>query len=258
MSAYLKLSNPKTSSCDYKVKLSNKFNTTYYKKLRITGTNYGSSTSSVTNYVESVTAKNSSSVYIKGTIDDGMSAGKTYKLYAYAQAQNGTWYKAGYDSITMKDDKVSWYIKVSLPTNRANCGTLKFYADKKLIHTCDCRGQGNYTVKPASIPWNQSNGDTPTGKVNGHTIAPNKKSDSNGYVYGTNRRIALDDPISGNFKEAYSTYGRSGIQIHGGRNQSKLWNTSGCIRVFDKDIKKITEYIDDNCEKYGLVTITEN
>lgn len=50
----------------------------------------------------SVIARSSSSQYVTGIINNGMSAGRTYTLYAYAQAQNGTWYLAGSDTITMK------------------------------------------------------------------------------------------------------------------------------------------------------------
>ncbi|MCT4688676.1 hypothetical protein [Vallitalea sp.] len=32
----------------------------------------------------------------------------------------------------------------------------------------------------------------------------------------------------------HNNYGRSDLQIYGGRNQTSLWNTSGCIRIFDK------------------------
>lgn len=105
--AYLRLSNATTDSCDFKVKLSNDFNTNYYKKLRITSTNYGDSTSDIRRYVESITARTSSSRYVRGEVNDGMSAGNKYKLYAYAQAQNGTWYLAGSDTIRMEDDEGS-------------------------------------------------------------------------------------------------------------------------------------------------------
>lgn len=103
--AYLRLSNPTTDSCDFKVKLSNPFNTDYYKRLRITKTDYGDSTSSVGSYLESRTARNSSSKYVTGVVNSGLSAGSTYKLYAYAQAANSTWYLAGSDYITMKGDE---------------------------------------------------------------------------------------------------------------------------------------------------------
>lgn len=101
--SYLTLSNPTTDSCDFRVKLSNDFNTDYYRELKITGRDYGSSTSRVSSYVESRTARSSSSRYVEGVVNDGMSAGRTYTLYAYAQATNGTWYKAGSDTITMEN-----------------------------------------------------------------------------------------------------------------------------------------------------------
>ncbi len=99
---YLILSNPTTNSCDYEVYLSNPFNTTYYKELRITGTNYGASTSNVSGYVTRAMAQSSPSQYVIGKVTNGLLAGKTYTLYAYAQAQNGTWYLAGSDTITMQ------------------------------------------------------------------------------------------------------------------------------------------------------------
>lgn len=103
--AYLRLYSPTTDSCRFQVRLSNPFNTRYYKKLRITGKNYGSSTSNVSSYVESKTARSStSSSSVYGTVDNGMSAGRKYTLYAYAQAKNGKWYKAGSDTITMQNE----------------------------------------------------------------------------------------------------------------------------------------------------------
>jgi N-acetylmuramoyl-L-alanine amidase len=102
--AYLTLSDPTTDSCDFKVKLSNPFNTDYYRRLRITKNNYGNSTFSINSYLENRTAGSSSSNYVRGVVNEGLSAGRTYTLYAYAQAANGTWYLAGSDDITMEDD----------------------------------------------------------------------------------------------------------------------------------------------------------
>lgn len=111
--AYLKLANPTTNSCGFTVKLSNPFNRAYYKELRITGTNYGSSTSRVDSYVESRMEGNSSSAYVEDMVNYGMNTGKTYTLYAYAQAANGTWYLAGSDTITMKKSNAN-YQKIAL------------------------------------------------------------------------------------------------------------------------------------------------
>ncbi len=106
--AYLELSGPTTNSCSYEVYLSSSFNQSNYKEVRITSTDYDNSTSDVRRYVAYNTAPTSgTSRYVRGTIDDGMSAGRTYTLYAYAQAVNGTWYRAGTDTITMQDEAVS-------------------------------------------------------------------------------------------------------------------------------------------------------
>lgn len=104
--SYLELSNPTTNSCDYEVYLSSPFNQDYYIQIRITSTDYGASTSDVSNYVVYKDAPSSgTSRYVRGVVDDGMSAGRRYTLYAYAQAANGTWYLAGEDSIrTLEND----------------------------------------------------------------------------------------------------------------------------------------------------------
>ena len=159
-----------------------------------------------------------------------------------------------------------WGISVSLPKNRYNEGTLTFSAYEeiggnripKFIRSCVCRGQGNYTVAPKSIPWNEINGDTPTGTSYGYTIMPGNKPE----MYGPNKRIDISTKsISGNMYEAVHTYGRADLQIHGGRDGgagTKLWNTSGCLRVHDQDIKAMTEYIDQYCEREGFISISEN
>lgn len=102
--AYLRLYDPTTDSCDFRVKLSNPFNTDYYKRLRITKTDYGDSTSSVDSYLENRTAGSSSSVYVRGVVNEGLREGRTYTLYAYAQARNSIWYLAGSDDITMEEE----------------------------------------------------------------------------------------------------------------------------------------------------------
>lgn len=104
--SYLELSNPTTNSCDYEVYLSSPFNQDYYIQIRITSTDYGASTSNVSSYVVYKDAPSSgTSRYVRGVVDDGMSAGRRYTLYAYAQAANGTWYLAGEDSIrTLEND----------------------------------------------------------------------------------------------------------------------------------------------------------
>ncbi|WP_425446392.1 CARDB domain-containing protein [Dethiothermospora halolimnae] len=105
--SYLELDNPTTKSCEFEVGFSKPFNRKYYKRFRITGTYYGESTDNVRRYVFDERAGNSSSRYFRDEINDGMSAGRTYELYFYAQAQNGKWYLGGSDEITMKTKNYS-------------------------------------------------------------------------------------------------------------------------------------------------------
>lgn len=103
--SYLELSNPTTNSCDYEVYLSSSFNQDNYNELRITSTDYGKSASRISRYVVYKDApRNGTSRYVRGVVDDGMSPGRRYTLYAYAQAANGIWYLAGEDTISMLDE----------------------------------------------------------------------------------------------------------------------------------------------------------
>lgn len=67
----------------------------------------------------SVTATNSTKT-TSGIINNGMSAGRTYALYAYAQALNGIWYLAGSDGITML------YAQTSKTLNMPGCHNQKY------------------------------------------------------------------------------------------------------------------------------------
>ncbi len=140
---HLILSNPSTNACDYEVYLSNSFNTTYYKGLRITSTNYGSSTSNVSSYVVSVLAQSSSSQYVRGKVTSGMSAGRTYTLYAYAQAQNGTWYLAGSDTITTLNANYAMY----------PCKVMEIKQNYSDTPTHLYHSQGYETNDPYDWPW---------------------------------------------------------------------------------------------------------
>lgn len=122
---HLILSNPTTNSCNYEIYLSNYFNQTYYKQVRITSTNHGAETSNVPSYVVSKTAPSSGTDrYVRGIIDNGMSPGRTYTLYAYAQAQNSTWYLAGSDTITTKSEQAVKISRVFNSFNQRNPNTV--------------------------------------------------------------------------------------------------------------------------------------
>lgn len=98
----LYLYNATAYTCQYEAELSNPFNSTYYYAIRITGTYYGTETSNVSSYVHHKNETGSSSRYVYGTIDDGLVPGRTFTLYLYGQARNGTWYYGGSDTITMQ------------------------------------------------------------------------------------------------------------------------------------------------------------
>lgn len=149
---HLILSNPTTYSCDYEIYLSNSFNQTYYKQIRITSTNHGAETSNVPAYVVSKTAPNSgTSRYVTGIIDNGMSPGRTYKLYAYAQAQNGIWYLAGSDTITTK----------TIPANYAiyPCKVMNITQNYTDLPTHYEHSIGYTTNRPYDWPFDDNCGD---------------------------------------------------------------------------------------------------
>ena len=171
--ASLTLSNPTTNTCTFKVTLSNPFNTTYYKKLRITKTNYGSSTSSVGSYLESRTASSTNTnSYYKSIVNTGLSAGRTYTLYAYAQAANETWYKAGSDTITMLDSEGSegsedLRIKsITAPDNLISGEAARF---KVVVKNYGDKESDDYIVKVYDSDNNELAYDTEPGRDPGQT-----------------------------------------------------------------------------------------
>lgn len=103
--------------------------------------------------------------------------------------------------------------------------------------------------------------DTPPGDYYGETGGPSKDTEK----YGPNKFIRMkgnQDPGYENLyvDGDYVTRGRSGLLIHGGRDQTSLWNTEGCVRIFDKDAKKITGLMDSwrsaGYHQFGRIKIT--
>lgn len=95
----------------------------------------------------------------------------------------------------------------------------------------------------------------------GETGGPSKDTEK----YGPNKFIRMkgnQDPGYENLyvDGDYVTRGRSGLLIHGGRDQTSLWNTEGCVRIFDKDAKKITGLMDSwrsaGYHQFGRIKIT--
>ena len=104
-------------------------------------------------------------------------------------------------------------------------------------------------------------GHTPPGDYYGETGGPSKDTEK----YGPNKFIRMkgnQDPGYENLyvDGDYVTRGRSGLLIHGGRDQTSLWNTEGCVRIFDKDAKKITGLMDSwrsaGYHQFGRIKIT--
>ena len=102
---------------------------------------------------------------------------------------------------------------------------------------------------------------TPPGDYYGETGGPSKDTEK----YGPNKFIRMkgnQDPGYENLyvDGDYVTRGRSGLLIHGGRDQTSLWNTEGCVRIFDKDAKKITGLMDSwrsaGYHQFGRIKIT--
>ncbi len=84
-----------------------------------------------------------------------MSAGRTYTLYAYAQAQNGTWYLAGSADITMKSNgDISKSLTMPKNYNQFYTGNPNNF--KRDCYCCSCcnvasfyRGYPYYTLSDA-------------------------------------------------------------------------------------------------------------
>lgn len=97
--AYLTLYSPSENSVEFAVAdLSEPFNTTYYKALKITNS---PSSSGGTQYYY-ISAPSPTSWSYNGWSDTiyGLNPSTTYTMYAWVQAQNGTWYLAGSDTTT--------------------------------------------------------------------------------------------------------------------------------------------------------------
>ena len=151
---------------------------------------------------------------------------------------------------------------------RYDYGKLIFRTESGFRLECPCRGMGLKKLQKMGTDgklepnWNKAGGNTPTGVVMGELYSANLREDDRynrptSYIYGPHKRIALNKPIEGDFKKAYEEYGRADIQIHGGRSQEKLWNTQGCIRIFNEDMGRMADKISDENDPYGVITITE-
>jgi RHS repeat-associated protein len=104
------------------------------------------------------------------------------------------------------------------------------------------RGKGVSTAHP----WWQADGDTPTGRYTGEYFR--SVPHNNIRSYGPNGWIVLTPQDVGDHAWLASyIFGRSGIGIHGGRDETNgngvprtLRPTYGCIRISDSDMKRLS------------------
>ena len=167
------------------------------------------------------------------------------------------------------------HVFVYLPKDRTKAGDMFVYNDKGVLRCYfPVRGDGS-----GGGPLDH-NGDTPTGTYKGKVIPANPGGGANG-PYGNNERVALE-PQSGQAQEAQDA-GRSGLQIHGGRQdraQGKTgttydpesgdpkkgqkfkcpMGTHGCLRTYEPNqaalIKCMKEC--DNCDSWEIHVIEGN
>ncbi|BCW89981.1 hypothetical protein sos41_31490 [Alphaproteobacteria bacterium SO-S41] len=132
-------------------------------------------------------------------------------------------------------------IKITLPRNRANPGTLSVLdaaGREQLTVPCLGKAAGEIATKAGNPSRNplKRRGDTPLGTYLAHVGAAAFGRYMKSYGLGW---IPID-PIGGDAQKAEDA-GRTGLAIHGGRgNGPKLIPTAGCVRVGDADFAKIS------------------
>jgi muramidase (phage lysozyme) len=141
-----------------------------------------------------------------------------------------------------------WNVDIHLWSDRKEMGygilVLKNDSNKEVWRTI-VRAQG-YSSKIGGVRTEQF-ADTPTGVYKFEKW----RNDGSSTIYGANHRLDMTY-VSGEAKSV----GREEIQIHGGRQADDsnpyLWNTGGCLRVFDDAIstlKKIVEILESKLNK---------
>ena len=164
-------------------------------------------------------------------------------------------YCAG-DPVNRVDPEGRWDVKVSASSDRKTNPYAIFSVfdrNQNLIYKTVVRVKGiggrDRTKKFA---------DTPTGK---YRILEWRKTGNDRYKvvsYGINDLLALEYYEG----EAMVTH-RQGMHVHGGRDQSALSNTQGCIRIADDDIlelKMLTESLEksDPLEEKGILQVAND
>ena len=171
-------------------------------------------------------------------------AEKYYDVSPYAFCDN--------DPVNRFDPNGKWDIKVSAMNDRGNYPYAMLTVMKRggeTIYKTVVKVRGNHRNR------SQTNGDTPIGE---YKIDEWRQTGTHRYpadAYGPNELLAL-------IYLGKEGTGRSGIHLHGGRNQMELSNTLGCIRIADEDIaelKVLTEALEaSNPEESKGRLIVEN
>ena len=144
-----------------------------------------------------------------------------------------------------------WYINVNFSTDRSQYGTLQLRnSSGSILLTADCLGRS-----AQGLPATEINGHTPTGSYRGVLRGPDDDSET----YGPYKFVKMTG-YAGQIVNECSA--RSGILIHGGRSQSTLQPTDGCIRVFNDVQSGIQEEIErltsNGYNTTGYVFVTES
>ncbi|HBD94670.1 MAG: hypothetical protein A2015_04960 [Spirochaetes bacterium GWF1_31_7] len=140
-----------------------------------------------------------------------------------------------------------WKIVIDLSKNRYNIGTLSLYDQYGTVKlTMNCLGRS-----ASNDSMSVFRGNTPTGVYSGYLDGPYDNA-----VYGPYKVVNMTG-VSG----LITTTPRSGIWIHGGRSQTSLSPTYGCVRIFNADQKKlqdtISSLINTGHKKVGTIIISE-
>ncbi|WSH67970.1 hypothetical protein U8Q05_26940 (plasmid) [Rhizobium ruizarguesonis] len=165
---------------------------------------------------------------------------------------------------------MSLEIRVKLPTDRRNTGTLEMFdtiTGLRVFGPIPALGRGARDTATAHGNPNgistEPFGDTPTG---GYDLPMVLKSGANtnhpADVYGSAGVIVMD-PVNGDALTAKQN-GRTGLLIHAGRQASTptplpghLRPTNGCIRVLERDIAALIQAMRDNAIVFpGKVSLT--
>jgi len=137
------------------------------------------------------------------------------------------------------------HLRVVLPKNRDNVGTLRVEVDGRPLADFRVLGRGSRGPGDTSL---RSKGNTPTGTYSANQIIETATFPQ--ASYGPWGAVRLQ-PLSGDALLA-EVLGRHGLLIHGGAPgttgpwKGSLKPTHGCLRVSNDDMKKLRGMLEEN------------